>query len=189
MKKYIVLMALAIGLALPAIADTKPAHNPGGAIVGSATVDATVQAIDYKTREVTLKKDNGEVLTLAVGPAAHNFDQVKVGDRVNFQYKEALVVDVQKANGELGHQAEMTLERAPKGQKPNGTITGTYTLKALVENIDYSTRHVTLKGPDGDTVTFKVGEQAKRFNEVKKGDQVVVQYTQALGISVTTPKG
>jgi hypothetical protein len=64
----------------------------------------------------------------------------------------------------------------------------TISLSALVEDIDYSARLVTLKGPEGNSLTLKVGEQAKKFNEVKKGDRVAVTYTEALGISVTSPE-
>jgi Cu/Ag efflux protein CusF len=56
-----------------------------------------------------------------------------------------------------------------------------------VEDIDYRSRRVTLKTPQGDTMSLKVGDQVKRLNEIKKGDEVVVRYTQAVAISVHTP--
>jgi hypothetical protein len=56
-----------------------------------------------------------------------------------------------------------------------------------VQAIDYKKRTVTLKGPEGNLTTLKVGEAAKRFNEVKKGDQVVLRVTEALLIDVTKP--
>ena len=56
-----------------------------------------------------------------------------------------------------------------------------------VQAIDYKQRTVTLKGPEGNLATLKVGKEAKRFNEVKKGDQVVLRVTEALLIDVTKP--
>jgi Cu/Ag efflux protein CusF len=50
------------------------------------------------------------------------------------------------------------------------------TVTATVEAIDVAKREVTLKGPEGNLVTLTVGEKVQRLNEVKKGDQVTVEY-------------
>jgi hypothetical protein len=50
------------------------------------------------------------------------------------------------------------------------------TVTATVEAIDVATREVTLKGPEGNVVTVTVGDKVQRLNEVKKGDQVTVEY-------------
>jgi hypothetical protein len=50
------------------------------------------------------------------------------------------------------------------------------TVTATVESIDVAKREVTLKGPQGNHVTLTVGEKVQRLNEVKKGDQVIVEY-------------
>jgi hypothetical protein len=47
---------------------------------------------------------------------------------------------------------------------------------------------VTLRGPQQKAVTLKVGKEAKRFDEVKKGDEVVVRHTEALAINVEAAK-
>lgn len=49
-------------------------------------------------------------------------------------------------------------------------------LQASVEAIDHDKREVTLKGPAGNLVTVIVGEQVKRFDEIKVGDSVRAQY-------------
>jgi hypothetical protein len=43
---------------------------------------------------------------------------------------------------------------------------------------------VTLRGPEGNIMSFKAGDQVKRLNEVVVGDEVVVQYVLAVVISV-----
>lgn len=50
------------------------------------------------------------------------------------------------------------------------------TVTATVESVDVATREVTLKGPEGHLVTFTAGDKVERLNEVKKGDQVTVEY-------------
>lgn len=183
--KYIGLMA-SLMVAGQVLAEA-PAKGPGGLVADVASVSATVEAIDYTTRQVTLKTSDGTTQTLHIGEQAINFNQVKKGDNVRIDYVEAIAVDVQKAEGELSKSAETVLDRAPKGSKPSGVLTQTVRLRAAVEAIDYVNRTVSLKGPEGRVVTLKVGDQAVRFNEVKKGDHVVVVYTEALGISVTKP--
>jgi hypothetical protein len=44
--------------------------------------------------------------------------------------------------------------------------------KATVTAIDQSTRMVTLKGPKGDSVTFKASEEVRNLAQVKVGDEV-----------------
>jgi hypothetical protein len=73
------------------------------------------------------------------------------------------------------------------GAKPEGVVVNTTELTATVEAIDYAKRTVTLKGPEGNTVTLKVDESAKDFKNVKKGDQVVARFTEAVAISVQKP--
>ena len=50
------------------------------------------------------------------------------------------------------------------------------TVTATVEAVDVAKREVTLKGPEGNHVTLTVGDKVERLNEVKKGDQVTVDY-------------
>ncbi len=80
------------------------------------------------------------------------------------------------------------IKAAKPGEKPGVVAVRTVQATATVTAIDYKARTVTLKAADGSETTLKVGPQAKRFNEVKKGDQVTVNMTQATAIKVTAPK-
>lgn len=78
-------------------------------------------------------------------------------------------------------------------KKPSGEIANVQYLTATVEKIDHSTRMVTLKGPDGKTVTFRVSDEARNLDKVKAGDSVDVKYYEAVAWQVmkpgTAPKG
>ncbi len=56
-----------------------------------------------------------------------------------------------------------------------------------VENINYETREVSLRLPEGNIMNLTVGPQVKRLNEIHKGDEVVVEYTSIVTISVKKP--
>src|SRR4051812_8110493 len=61
------------------------------------------------------------------------------------------------------------------------SVTGTVTA------IDYTTRMVTLKSADGHEATMEVGPEAVRFNEVKKGDKIKIDYLESVAVMVTNP--
>jgi translation elongation factor P/translation initiation factor 5A len=63
-------------------------------------------------------------------------------------------------------------------QKP--VVSETVKATAAVKAVDYDKRLITLQGPDGKVFTVEAGPEVKRLKEIKAGDTVVVQYTQAL---------
>jgi hypothetical protein len=44
-----------------------------------------------------------------------------------------------------------------------------------------------VKGPAGNVRTFKVDPAVKNLDQVKKGDQIVLTFTEAVALSVTKP--
>jgi len=156
-------------------------------MVEATSITATVEAIDYKTREFTLKGPKGGLATFIAGDEVKNFAQVKKGDLVTFDYTEGVAIDVQKATEAPKMVETQSITRAKPGQKPAGTIETVGFLTARVEEIDYTTRVVKLGLPEGQTLRITAGDHVKRLNEVHKGDEVVVQYRQKLSIKVTTP--
>jgi hypothetical protein len=168
--------------------EKKPADKPGAVIAQGATITATVEAIDYDKRTVDLKGPKGNVVTLKVGPEAKNFNQVKVGDRVTARYFDSIAIQVRKPNEPPFAEGGSAVQVAPKGAKPGAVAVETTEMTAVVDAINYKTRTVTLRGPQGKTVTLKVDNSVKRLNEVKKGDEIVVRRTEALAIDVKPAK-
>ena len=60
----------------------------------------------------------------------------------------------------------------------------TVKLTATITAIDAATRAVTLKGPQGKEVTLTAGEQVKNFAQLKVGDQVNIEYVEALTLEL-----
>ena len=61
-------------------------------------------------------------------------------------------------------------------------------VSAKVEAIDQATRVVTLKGPKGNAITFKVDEAVKNLPQVQVGDEVVVKYHESLALRLLKPR-
>ena len=68
-----------LSLATVAAAGTPAAAPVGEAVVASTTVTATVTKIDQKTREVTVKTDDGQEYSFVAGDDVKNLAQMKVG--------------------------------------------------------------------------------------------------------------
>lgn len=60
----------------------------------------------------------------------------------------------------------------------------TVKVTATITAIDISTRDVTLKGPEGNLVTVTAGPEVKNFDKLKVGDQVDMQYIEALTLEL-----
>ncbi|MGF6605405.1 Cu/Ag efflux protein CusF [Paraburkholderia sp. WSM4175] len=62
------------------------------------------------------------------------------------------------------------------------TVSGTVKTTATVVGIEPATRTVLLKDPKGRVVQVVVGEEARNFDQIKVGDVVKAEYSQALTI-------
>lgn len=63
---------------------------------------------------------------------------------------------------------------------PGGVIVDTVKVSAKVTAIEAANRKVTLLGPNGDTLTVKVGPEAANFDQVRVGDMVNATVTKEL---------
>ena len=158
---------------------------PGRATaIGTSKVTATIVAIEPETRTVTLKDKKGKMVELQVGDEARTFDQLKVGDIVTTEYREAISISLSKTNGPRSATQRLIEKRAEPGAKPGGTIGREMTVMADVVAVDPKAKTVTLKGPHGNFVDVHV-EDPEQMKSVHKGDQVQVVYSEAVAITVT----
>ena len=180
-------LAIAATIAWPVAAqtDTVMTSSAPGRVGVAQTVNltATITAIDKAARDVTLKGPNGNEVTVTAGPEIKNFDKLKVGDKVDTKYVEALVLQLVKGGGQVVARTEqMDAMRAKPGTQPGGAVGRQVTIVADVVGLDPATQTVTLKGPQ-HTVDLKVRDPAQ-FKLIAKGDQVEATYTQALPMVV-----
>jgi ribosomal protein S17 len=158
---------------------------PQGEISQAVEMQATVTAIDLKSRMVTLKGPEGNERTIHVDKRARNLPQVKVGDVVKIAYVQHVAWQVKKpgegASGDV--TAEAAEVRAKPGEKPGGAVGKRVTFTATIEAIDLAKGTVTLKGPQGNSQTIKARNPAN-LKKVKVGDAVDITYTEAVAIEV-----
>jgi hypothetical protein len=159
----------------------------------SETVEAyaTVEAIDYSTREVVLRDAKGRQTLVKAGPEVRNLAQVKKGDRVVVRFTEAFAAQVVKpGTGVAGVQADTSVARAAPGERPAATVGEQIRTTVKVYDVDPYANTIEVTGPRGYNRRLKVKDpQAIAFiRGLKKGDEVEVTFSEALAISVEPAK-
>jgi predicted RecA/RadA family phage recombinase len=81
-------------------------------------------------------------------------------------------------------QQAPTAATVTSNQPGKVSVAETVKASATVTAIDKATRKVTLKRADGKTFEVVASADVKNFDQVKVGDQLVVQYVQALTMEV-----
>jgi hypothetical protein len=179
--------AIAFGATLPVAAQTSTVVTKApGAVTTVQRIKAvaTVVAIDSATRAVTLKGPDGRETTVIAGPEVKNFAQIKVSDRVNVEYTEALTLELKKGITEPRARAESSMAEAAKaGERPGAVAGRKVTVMAEVIGLDAATQTVTLRGPK-QTVNLKVADP-EQFKRVAMGDRVEATYVEAVAVVVT----
>ncbi|WP_413577704.1 hypothetical protein ACLVWU_04620 [Bdellovibrio sp. HCB290] len=150
-------------------------------------VEAEVISVNKKTRELTLKNEDGENVTVKAPPEVRNFNQIAKGDMLKIRYVESLAVEIKK-KGTADNMTNTSSEivRSKEGQKPGGMVVGTVSAIGTIMKVDKKKSAVTVKGPQR-TVTLHVQDKSI-LEQLKKGDQIEVKYTEALAVSIDSVK-
>jgi hypothetical protein len=165
---------------------TQAQDRPGGLEGELVVITATVKAIDKKNRVVTLQSPDGKVAKIECGPEVRNFNQIHVGDVVKTSLLETVELFV-TGSAEPAAGRVTKVGRAPLGSKPGFAAVDAVEVKASVVAINYQTRVVTVKFPDGKEKKVTAGPEVKRLNEVKAEDSVVARLMRAVSIEVSKP--
>ena len=151
-------------------------------------VQATVQSIDPKTREVTVVGPKGPV-TMVVGPEVKNFDNMKVGDKVSVSFYQGIGAEIVKGSQKVSDPAAAafaTRNSTGPGMNPGGVAGASATVTVKIEAIDLPTNTVAFKRSDGTThiIEVKSPEMRNFIRTLKPGDHVNVTYTESVAVSI-----
>ena len=101
MKRMALLFAACLVAALPLHAADSEKKNDAhmkAAKSDTVKVKTTVEAIDPTHRTVTLREKDGDLVTVYAGQDLQGFDTLNVGDKVTLQYREAVALQIHKAD-------------------------------------------------------------------------------------------
>jgi hypothetical protein len=173
-------LAIATGTAVVAEELERPRFHAAQSMM----VQASVEAINHETREVRLKRTDGEIIEFVASEEARNLDQVAVGDIVTAEYVESLSIEVIANEGHEPDAGEMqALARTEKGQMPGVAAIDVQVATATVEDINIEANTFKLRGPDGSVEEY-VARNPENLKRAKVGDLVVFTVTQSVTIVV-----
>ncbi|MGE0621391.1 MAG: hypothetical protein AB7I04_17445 [Pseudomonadales bacterium] len=152
------------------------------------SVEATVVAVDAAAKTVTLRRDDGEELTIQV-PEARNLAQVEAGDLLKVSYVITYGASMAEP-GEAASGTALAAERAAEGEKP-----GAFFAAGSVSTIE-----IVSVSDDGSSVSFRdeygqldsmivERDEGRAFaRKLKKGDLVVLEYMESVALEVASPE-
>ena len=158
----------------------------GVTIVASATATATVKKIDQKTREVTIKLEDGDEYSFVASSDVKNLPQIKKGDMITVQYAESIAYEIRK-HGDAALTTTQVAVVAKPGEKPSGAVAQQKMLSVKVTAIDPTIPSITLIAPNGDSKTVEVKDPQKLMG-IQVGDVIDLTYTEAFAIKVDQVK-
>ena len=156
---------------------------PGGTVLETETLLASVSAIDSAKRTFTLRDNLGNQRTFVAPPQMENFNQLKVGDRVKAVVSQERIVHLRQPGEVANDGAAGVLATAPQGEKPGMLAADTVEITALVKGMDTTLRTATLLLPNGSERVIKVRPDVDMKTEYL-GRQVVIRVTTAVAVSV-----
>jgi len=155
---------------------------PGGAFSEVDKITATVSAIDYKTRSVTLKDPQGNKRTVTAGPEVSNLEQVKVGDPVTIIAALETVVYLQE-RGQAAEDGAAGIALGAAGSNIGVFKTNTEQHTAEVTAVDIERHQVTLQFADMSSRTMPVRKDVA-ISAKDIGKKVVIKTTHGIAVKV-----
>ncbi|WP_044042342.1 hypothetical protein [Caballeronia insecticola] len=151
----------------------------GAAMV--ARVQARVVGIDPASNSVTLQGSGGRIAEVAVNPEVGDVKKLRLGDTVNIDYRNALLVRATKVKSTGIRERVDTEATVPAS---GGVMAQARVVEVIgtIERVDTKNRHVTLRGPN-HTVTLDVAPDVSLAG-IKAGDMVQARFESATAVQV-----
>ena len=185
-----VVVGIAVGLltgllsAASARADQSGAAQPGPSAERTTQETVVVTGIDRSNRTAMLQNAEGEKRTVKVPPDVRAYDTLKVGDRIDIDYYEALAVSILPPGAKPSMSEKTSGTRM--GQGHGATMGRETTVSAEITNVDPANNKVSFRGPKGQVRTVAVQDPAmqKRLPSLKPGQVVQFTYTEAVAANI-----
>lgn len=182
------LLATGAACMAPAVHAEGSAPAPRKARSGSVEMIRSVLeviSVDERSRMLSLKRDDGNTLTLVASPSVRNIGQIHGGDFVVAEYGRAQAVSIKRIAGN-GAGIDGKTPPAPPAKGKTAAARNAKVVHSIVADIiaiDDKKGFATLKGSKDNVIDVVVTDR-KALAAVKIGDQVRLDYTDAVAISL-----
>lgn len=170
---------------LPAVA----AETPQKATVSEVVkLTATVKAVDYDKRLITLQGPKGNVMSFEADANVKRFNEIKAGDVISVNHTQAIAAELKKSgSGQTGQGVSVTQDvKAVKGGTPGLKGQREVRTTVTIDEVDLRNNMVAFTNHQGASSMVKVMQPQMRefIKSLKVGDKVDLVYTEAVVISV-----
>lgn len=140
-----------------------------------------VVAINTVTNSVTLRGPRGNLADVDVNPALADVSRLKVGDKLNVAYQQALLLNIDKLTTKGVRERIETTAAIPASA---GYASSAHSVKvvATVMKIDRKNRMVTLRGPKHQQVLRAA--KGISLGQLKVGDSVRAEFISAAAVEL-----
>ena len=150
------------------------------------TLEAQVEAIDLKSRELTLRDAAGGLVTVEVDKSVARLGEVEVGDKIITEFWTYLGAEFREPTAEEKATPLVVLAeagKAPEGMPPSAVVGAVVQAVVTIEIINRPDMEVTVKGPQGKYVAIEMVDQAL-IQKLNVGEVVILTYAEALALSL-----
>ena len=179
-------MCVGMLMSAPAIAaaQTREAES-------QVTVLGTVEAVDYTARTVTIRSQQGNVVTVDVPANATRFEQVKVGATVTATYYDRVSVRLKPAGEPAVDRTEEPTTTATAGALPGATRTRQRVTTVTITGWDPADKVVTLHRTERDELLAPTaGHHRPRDRRGSQGGRSRGRHQdRGVTVSVQRPRG
>jgi len=182
-RRCLMLAPLAVLALAPLPATAQRSAEP----VVSSTVQATavVESVDQRARMIVLRREDGSLVTMKLGPEVRNLAQVKPGDRVIVEHTEAVAARMARP-GQPPVEAAEAFTRQPQGARPGAAKADVVRARVKIDQVFGNGDQVSFTGLTGARRTIPVrnpGMQAF-VRSLRPGDEVDVTFLDVVAIRV-----
>jgi hypothetical protein len=146
---------------------------------------ATVESVDQRARTILLRREDGSLVTMKLGPEVRNLAQVKSGDRVVVEHTEAVAARMAKP-GQPPVEAAEAFTRRPQGARPGAATADVVRVRVTIDQVFGTGDMVSFTGPGGAkrTIPVRNPEMQAFARTLRPGDQVDLSFIDVVAIRV-----
>jgi hypothetical protein len=171
----------------PAAAAPPPPPPPRVELSNEYTATVSVVSVDKEHRVLTLRREDGSLFAVNVGPDARNFDKIAAGNNVRVRYRESLAAELRpKSEGSKPVEAAIGAARAKAGARPAGAVGMAISARVKIEALDLAHDIVVFSLPSGELSAhrLKTAEGRAFAKGLAIGDMVQLDCDVAVALSV-----
>lgn len=150
------------------------------------TMRGTVTEINPETREITLMDTEGGLNTVTAGEEVKRFDEISVGDVIEFDYYTYIKAEFREPTAEeLEEPIQVVVEEgiAPDDMAPGAAIGAVVKAVVTIEALNRPSMLATVSGPEGNYLSIPM-EDAEFMTKLRIGQVLILTYAEAMAVSL-----